>query len=91
MARAKTPKIDRVLKSPVNRAAEYRRLEWHINASFTHMNHAVNAAKKLGVTKKVLYVTHSSMWWSRSILEYMKQIKYRLEHEQRTETTDSTQ
>ena len=78
-------------KPPIDQALEYRRLEWHIKASKMHMGYAMDAAKKLRIAKKVLYVTRPvNMWWPQSIVKYFTQIEYRLKHEQRRDATDST-
>ena len=60
------------------------------------MRMAHQVAKTMRVTKKVMYVG-TGMWWPRNVMVYMDQIENRLryvervENEQHTETTDSTQ
>mgnify|MGYP001588838582 CR=1 FL=1 len=81
----------------IDRALEYRRLSWHIQAAVKHMRIAHQIAKTLRVTKKVMYVIHARSWWPTSISNYLGQVEYNLtsmeleENEQRRKATDSTQ
>ena len=68
-------------------------------AAIEHMRIAHETAKTLRVTKKVMYVSRSSMWWPSNINGMLSQVEYRLDNmeqaekdnEQRTDATDSTE
>ena len=77
--------MPRSKKPPIDRALEWRRLSWHIQASMKHMRIAHQIAKTLRVTKKVMYVIHARSWWPTNISNYLQQVEYNLTRIEREE------